>query len=67
MASFICYTRESLEAIKGGSTALMTLLDQLCSHRSAILSILREEIQASLIPASNDNITQLKKKSLLCY
>ena len=43
VASFIWSTRESAEAIKGGSTALRALLDQLSFHRAAVLSLLREE------------------------
>ena len=43
VSSFIWHTREAVEAIKGGSSALLALLDQLDSHRRAVLSLLTEE------------------------
>ncbi len=43
VSSFVWHTREAVEAIKGGSSALLALLEQLDSHRRAVLSLLTEE------------------------
>ena len=50
VSSFVWHTREAVEAIKGGSSALLALLEQLDSNRRAVLSLLTEDVSQARNP-----------------
>ncbi len=56
VSSFVWHTREAVEAIKGGSSALLALLEQLDSHRRAVLSLLTEEESQARNPHGHSHI-----------